>query len=211
MMTTSGKNSLDLLRLVAAALVLYSHQYALLGLPEPSFFGWTTFGGAGVSIFFFLSGMLVWSSWALDPDLQRFFVRRSLRISPALWVVVSCSVFLLGPVFSTLRGPDYFAAPETWRYLSTALLVGRHTLPGVFSDHPFPLAVKGSLWTLPVELRFLFSKWWFTGARVRVGTSASPLAFLSCSRVGSLLQPGTLSRNGLCVSNPEPGLHDETR
>lgn len=145
------KNSLDLLRLLAAAFVLFSHQYALMGLPEPSFLGWTTFGGAGVTIFFFLSGMLVWSSWARDPDLKRFFVRRSLRIFPALWVVVLGSVFLLGPAFSTLRWPDYFAASETWRYLSTALLLVRHTLPGVFADNPFPLAVNGSLWTLPVE------------------------------------------------------------
>jgi peptidoglycan/LPS O-acetylase OafA/YrhL len=54
-------NSLDFLRLIAAVLVLYSHQFALLGSTDPSFFGWTTFGGAGVTIFFFLSGMLVWS------------------------------------------------------------------------------------------------------------------------------------------------------
>jgi peptidoglycan/LPS O-acetylase OafA/YrhL len=145
------KNSLDLLRLVAATFVLYSHQYALLGLPEPSFFGWTSFGGAGVAIFFFLSGVLVWTSWERDPDLKRFFVRRSLRIFPALGVVVLCSVFLLGPVLSTLHLTDYFAASETWRYLSTVLLLVRHALPGVFADNPFPLVINGSLWTLPVE------------------------------------------------------------
>ncbi len=145
------KNSLDLLRFIAATFVLFSHQYALMGLPEPSFFGWTTFGGAGVSIFFFLSGMLVWSSWARDPDLANFFVRRSLRIFPALWLVVVFSIFLLGPAFSTLGLNDYFAASETWRYLSTALLLTRFSLPGVFADNPFPLAINGSLWTLPVE------------------------------------------------------------
>lgn len=151
MIGAGGKNSLDLLRLLAATFVLYSHQYALLGQPEPSFFGWTSFGGAGVTIFFFLSGLLVWSSWERDPDLTRFFVRRSLRIFPALWVVVFCSVFLLGPAFSTLGLTDYFAASETWRYLGNALLLVRHTLPGVFADNPFPMAVNGSLWTLPVE------------------------------------------------------------
>jgi len=69
-----GKNSLDLLRLVAATFVLFSHQYALLGQPESSFFGWISFGGAGGgTIFFFLSGVLVWSSWARDPDRGAFF------------------------------------------------------------------------------------------------------------------------------------------
>ncbi len=150
-MATAEKNSLDLLRLVAATFVLYSHQHALLGQPEPLFFGWTTFGGAGVTIFFFLSGMLVWTSWVRDPHWGRFFMRRSLRIFPALWVVVLGTAFVLGPVFSTLSVADYFAAQETWRYLSTAMMLIRHTLPGVFSDNPFPQAVNGSLWTLPVE------------------------------------------------------------
>ena len=145
------KNSLDLLRLVAATLVLYSHQHVLTGLAEPSFFGWNTFGGAGVTIFFFLSGLLVWSSWERDPDVRRFFIRRSLRIFPALWVVVLASVFLLGPLLSNLSVPAYFSDSLSWRYLSTALLLVRNVLPGVFVDNPYPLAVNGSLWTLPVE------------------------------------------------------------
>ena len=150
-MATAEKNSLDLLRLVAAIFVLYSHQHALLGQAEPTFFGWNTYGGVGVTIFFFLSGMLVWTSWARDPHWGRFFMRRSLRIFPALWVVVLGTAFVLGPVFSTLSVADYFADQETWRYLSTAMMLIRHTLPGVFSDNPFPQAVNGSLWTLPVE------------------------------------------------------------
>lgn len=151
MMPVVQKNSLDLLRLVAASLVLYSHQHALMGRAEPLFFGWTTFGGAGVTMFFFLSGMLVWSSWVRDEDLRRFFMRRSLRIFPALWLIVLVTVFLLGPVFSTLGLMDYWASSSSWRYLSTALLVVHHSLPGVFADNPFPAAVNGSLWTLPVE------------------------------------------------------------
>ncbi|MDO8287253.1 MAG: acyltransferase [Rhodoferax sp.] len=146
-----NKNSLDLLRLVAAAMVLYSHQYALLGLAEPSFLGWNTFGGAGVTIFFFLSGYLVWSSWDRDPHFWRFFQRRSLRIFPALWVVVLLSVFVLGPVVSVLSLRDYFASPMTWSYLGTAVLVPARILPGLFTANHFPLVVNGSLWTLPVE------------------------------------------------------------
>lgn len=150
-MTAAQTNSFDLLRLCAAALVLYSHQYALLGLAEPELLGWTSFGGVGVSIFFFLSGFLVWSSWARDPDLKRFFIRRSLRIFPALWLVVLVTVLVLGPVFSKLVASDYFSSFEAWRYLSTAVLVVWRGLPGVFADNPFPSAVNGSLWTLPVE------------------------------------------------------------
>ena len=150
-MASTEKNSFDLLRLVAATLVLFSHQFALLGEFEPSFLGLTTFGGAGVTIFFFLSGMLVWSSWDRDPDIGRFLARRSLRIFPALWVLVLLSVFIVGPAVSLLGLSEYFATTETWRYLSTAVMVIRHKLPGVFGDNPYPFVVNGSLWTLPVE------------------------------------------------------------
>ena len=145
------KNSFDLLRLFAAALVLYSHQYALLGLPGPELFDWTSYGGVGVSIFFFLSGFLVWSSWARDPDLKRFFIRRALRIFPALWFVVLLTVLVVGVFLSTLSAMDYLASSETWRYFSTALLVIRRELPGLFTGNPYPSAVNGSLWTLPLE------------------------------------------------------------
>ena len=150
-MAAPQRNSLDLLRLVAAMMVLYSHQFVLMGQADPSFLGLTTFGGAGVTVFFFLSGLLVWSSWDRDPHLLRFFTRRSLRIFPALWVLVVCSLLLLGPVYSTLSLSGYFSDAETRAYLSTAFLVPRYTLPGVFGDNPYARVVNGSLWTLPVE------------------------------------------------------------
>jgi peptidoglycan/LPS O-acetylase OafA/YrhL len=171
-MAEPQKNSFDLLRLFAAALVLYSHQHVLLGLAEPELFGWTTLGGVGVSIFFFLSGFLVWSSWARDPDFVRFFIRRSLRIFPALWFVVLFTAMVLGPLLSKLPVSDFFASSETWRYISTALLLVRRGLPGVFLDNPYPLAVNGSLWTLPVEF----------------------LCYVSVALIGGI---GLVSRNGL--------------
>ncbi len=145
------KNSLDALRLLAAAMVLYSHQFALLGLPEPRFTPWNSFGDAGVAIFFFLSGCLVWTSWARDPNPKRFFLRRSLRIFPALWVLCLVSVLVLGPLLSVLPASTYFGSLETWRYLGTAALVLSKTLPGLFPENAIPFVVNGSLWTLPVE------------------------------------------------------------
>lgn len=144
-------NSLDSLRLMAATMVLYSHQYALMGLTEPSFLGWNTFGGAGVTIFFFLSGFLVWNSWERDPNVRRFFIRRSLRIFPGLWAVCLLSVFVLGPCSSTMSVREYFESTSTWKYLENAFLVTAYTLPGLFPDNAMPFVVNGSLWTLPLE------------------------------------------------------------
>lgn len=144
-------NSLDLLRLTAAVMVLYSHQFSLVGLPEPSFLGLQSFGGAGVTIFFFLSGMLVWQSWVNDPDVRRFMVRRSLRIFPALLFVVLVTALVAGPLLSGLSWGNYFASESTWRYLGNAIFLRSQVLPGVFVSNPYPGIVNGSLWTLPVE------------------------------------------------------------
>lgn len=115
------------------------------------FFGWNTVGGLGVSVFFFLSGFLVWSSWARDPDVYRFFLRRALRIFPGLWMLVLPTVVVLGPLLTPLPLPSYFENPQTWRYLGNAFLWTGYTLPGVFVDNPYPATVNGSLWTLPIE------------------------------------------------------------
>mgnify|MGYP002776404545 CR=1 FL=1 len=73
------------------------------------------------------------------------------HIFPALAVLVMATVFCFGPVLTTLPITDYFASSDTWGYLSTAALLVRRGLPGVFVDNPYPQAVNGSLWTLPVE------------------------------------------------------------
>jgi peptidoglycan/LPS O-acetylase OafA/YrhL len=160
MSSPQSQNSLDLLRLLAAWMVLFSHQFALLGLPEPSFLGLNTFGGAGVAVFFFLSGSLVWSSWRRDPHWGRYLARRALRIFPALWLVVLLSVLVLGPLLTTWALPDYFSARETGRYWLNALLSIKYNLPGVFEGN-FLKAVNGSLWTLPAEfLSYLLVAIW---------------------------------------------------
>ena len=51
-MLNHPKNNIDFIRMVAALFVLYSHQHALMGLPEPSVLGAHSIGGFGVLVFF---------------------------------------------------------------------------------------------------------------------------------------------------------------
>ncbi|MDD2918623.1 acyltransferase [Rhodoferax sp.] len=171
-MAEPQKNSFDLLRLIAATFVLFSHEFAILGTGQPEVFAWTTLGGFGVSIFFFLSGFLVWTSWAQDPDLKRFFIRRSLRIFPALWVAVLLCLLILGLFQSSLSVVDYFESATTWRYLFAGVFGTPNELPGVFVQNPLPSVVNGSLWTLRVEC----------------------LCYVSVALLGSI---GLVSKNGL--------------
>jgi peptidoglycan/LPS O-acetylase OafA/YrhL len=148
------RNNFDVLRLLAASLVLFSHSYALTASPEPfaDLSGWT-FGEVGVVMFFAMSGFLIAKSWSDQPRLVPFAVKRALRLLPALVVAVTVVVFVVGPLFTTLPLSSYFSDPTTWVYWirSSVLITFAGKLPGVFETNPYPAAVNGSLWTLPVE------------------------------------------------------------
>ena len=161
--TDQHKNNFDFIRVFAAGLVLFSHQFALLGATEPGFFPGISFGSLGVCIFFSISGFLVCQSWLNDPHPLRFIARRFLRIWPALIVVTVLSALLLGPLISTRTPKEYFNSRETWDYFKNLLLIIKYQLPGVFDANPFPQAVNGSLWTIPVEVKWY---WLVLGAGV---------------------------------------------
>ncbi|MEK6370699.1 MAG: acyltransferase [Burkholderia gladioli] len=152
-MSQFPNNNFNSLRLIAAFLVLFSHQFALLGKPEPNI-GFHSLGGLGVLIFFSISGYLVAKSWQSDPSIPRFLAKRVLRIWPGLIVVTLISVFVLGPIMTTLPIAEYFSSPVTWKFLGTLKLTIRFDLPGVFAANPVQRAVNGSLWTLPLEFRW---------------------------------------------------------
>jgi peptidoglycan/LPS O-acetylase OafA/YrhL len=151
----SRDNNFDLLRLGAAIVVLASHCYPLTASGEDPLQRWTghTAGELGVTIFFAISGYLVTLSWLGDPEPRRFVARRGLRLLPALTVVAFLTAFVLGPAFTTLGLGAYLADPGPYLYAfrTSVLVTVAGTLPGLFFDNPFPNAVNGSLWTLPVE------------------------------------------------------------
>lgn len=147
-------NNFDVLRLFAAAIVLVSHSFFLAGVDDP-FGDWTgiTLGGLGVALFFAMSGFLILKSWSYRPVVGDFTRKRALRILPALWVAILLTTFVMGPIVTELSLVDYLLDPGTWRYaiLGCALITFGGVLPGVFEDNPYPDAVNGSLWTLPIE------------------------------------------------------------
>lgn len=146
-------NNFDFIRIVAALAVLYSHHFALTGQMEPSFFSLHSWGGAAVLVFFVVSGYLVTSSWYNDPNIIRFSWRRILRIWPALTLVVVCTVFILGPIVTSLPLQEYFTHRATYDYFYILRMNIVYVLPGVFETNPYALGVNGSLWTIPLEVR----------------------------------------------------------
>lgn len=150
-----------LLRHIAAALLIYSHSYALataargdsdiVALLLPGFYG----GKVAVLLFFAISGFLVTGSYLRHPHLLRFVGARVLRIYPAYVICLVLSLLATGLWFTRLSPAEFFATREAWSYLFHNLgLTGlRYTLPGAYDASGYPGVVNGSLWSLALEAR----------------------------------------------------------
>jgi peptidoglycan/LPS O-acetylase OafA/YrhL len=151
-------NNFNLLRFIAASMVLFSHCYPLTGhiADEPLTLAvtFTDFGTLGVIIFFAISGFLIAQSVTRSRSMLAFVKSRALRLLPALALSTAFCVFVIGPIATELPQGAYWIHPQTWRYLfHTIVLDPQVDLPGVFRHNPYPPpAVNGSLWTIPLEV-----------------------------------------------------------
>lgn len=146
------ENNFDAMRIIAALVVIFGHAHPLAAQPDPTLLG-NAVQSVAVKIFFVVSGFLVAKSWWSDPNIGRFLMRRGLRLFPALFVLLVLTVAVLGPVFTTLPLQEYIGSAGTARYFTyNMVLYPIYALPGLFADNPYPNAVNGSLWSLPVEV-----------------------------------------------------------
>ena len=110
-------NNFNLIRLLAALAVIFSHSVAVLGLPSSREFFFDHLGLSlaemAVDVFFVTSGFLVTGSLVNRGDVVAFLWARALRIYPAIWVMLVLTVFALAPALTTLPLADYLASPIT--------------------------------------------------------------------------------------------------
>jgi peptidoglycan/LPS O-acetylase OafA/YrhL len=146
-------NNFDVLRLAAAFAVLFIHCFPLTGSSVPNLAGLAAPLEQGVPVFFAISGFLIARSWLSEPTLITYAAKRALRLIPALVIAALFTSFVIGPAFTNLPLLAYLTDPTPYIYaLRCSILIPfQGTLPGVFVDNPYPNAVNGSLWTLPVE------------------------------------------------------------
>jgi len=168
-------NNFNLLRMVAASAVLVTHSFAIQsGDPANEPLRTTlgmSLGGIAVDVFFVASGFLVTASMLKRKSISDFARARVLRIYPAALVMCVLTVFLLGPLVTTVGLSQYFESFATWKHAAkcATLIAGvSFELPGVFASNPYPNAVNGSLWSMPWELRMyllLVLLWAVAGVR----------------------------------------------
>lgn len=158
-------NNFAILHFLGACMVVYGHQWALFGLAAPGWLG-NSVQTVGVKMIFVLTGYLITSSYQRDGRLGAFLKRRLIRIYPAL---TACLLFTALCLFSVSAAPASLYAKGAWRYLwQNFLLSPTYDLPGVFADNPYPGAINGSLWTMPIEvlLYFVVGALLWAGARL---------------------------------------------
>jgi len=150
-------NNFDLLRLIAASIVIWGHAPAIS--PSEAFsdpilknFGFDYLGSLAVKFFFFLSGLVVANSLLEKKNLSSYIFSRVFRIFPGLITCVLLTT-VCGGLISTLSLSDYFLNDATITYVkgSISFFDMSWVLPGVFEQN-VNHAVNGSLWTLPFEI-----------------------------------------------------------
>ncbi len=158
--TQDKNNNFNLLRLIAAVAVLFTHSFALTGRTsaEPVHAVTGLFAGdLAVNVFFITSGFLVTRSILTRKNITEFFWARVLRIYPALVIMVLFCAVLLGLLFTVLPAATYLSSSTVYQFIlnNGSLVAGRLVLalPGVFTATPYPAVVNGSIWTLQWEIR----------------------------------------------------------
>lgn len=211
-------NNFNLLRMIAATLVLFSHAFALSSgdigdEPLRETLG-LTWGVIAVDLFFVSSGFLVTGSLLARGSIAGFARARALRIYPGLAVSVLLTVFALGALATTLPLPAYLSDAQTLEFLlrNLSLVTGiAHALPGVFEGNPMRALVNSSLWTLPYEIGMyaaLAGLWLLAGrSPARLARLMALIAVLAIAtqigshflwRDSSLLRLGAMFMTGAC-------------
>ena len=161
-------NSLNLFRLVLAALVLFSHAFYIAGVPGSPAFNGENLGGWAVAGFFVVSGFLITRSRFRTPA-GAFLVHRIARIFPAFLVCIVVTAFVFAPLALLLQGrglDGFLTTPVTpFQYIwgNITLYVHQYSIGTTLADVPYPDAWNGSLWTLFFEF-FCYAITWGLGA-----------------------------------------------
>ncbi len=146
------ENNLDFIRLLAAAQVAVLHTAEFMFADKTNTFFFDALRlFPGVPIFFFISGYLISKSYEVSPSLGIYSINRTLRIFPALIVVVFINIIM---VWST-----GYLAESGASFKDVALLFFAKTSFLQFYNPDFMRAfgdgvLNGSLWTICVELQF---------------------------------------------------------
>ncbi len=97
----------DILRIIAALMVFSIHLFIFVpGLPE-ALCDILSNGSYGVSIFFVMSGFLIFNSLDRSKSLKEYYIKRISRILPAYYAILIVGIVLWGAVLGQMPSDTY--------------------------------------------------------------------------------------------------------
>jgi peptidoglycan/LPS O-acetylase OafA/YrhL len=158
----------DVIRLVAAASVIFSHAFLIsdgTDRNEPVLrLTGNILGIYGVFVFLIISGFLVTNSLRNSVSLRDFAWKRFLRVFPALGVCALVSAFLISPFFSEIGAREYLSSLYGPKYIIKVMSLYDVTeIPTVRlyeqDLHRLCYIINGSLWTIASEIYCYLILW----------------------------------------------------
>ena len=143
----SKNNNFDIIRLFAAFQVMFSHINAYF-FNEPIQLPFLLSNLPGVPIFFFISGFLVSLSFENSSNTKLFFIKRILRIYPALIVCTIFSVFSL-----YIASYNFSLDLEFLKWFISQVSFLQFYKPEFLKLYGMG-SINPSLWSISVELSF---------------------------------------------------------
>lgn len=179
-------NSLNMFRLILAALVLIAHSYYIIGAGEGPQLHGENLGGWAVAGFFVLSGFLITRS-RLRTEPGAFLLHRIARIYPAFLACLVVTAFVFAPIaalleYGTLTGfLSTAVTPLQYVWTNLTLYIDSYSIGTTLQSVPYPGAWNGSLWTLFYEFFSYILVWLLGGLALfrRSATLASMVFALS--------------------------------
>lgn len=167
-----GDNSFDLIRLLAAIIVMLSHSFRHFGIDKPVWSLCFTDGSVGVITFFTLSGYFIFASWETRGDMGfiRWIYNRLLRIYP-LYIFIFFVIILLD---SLLIGVKF---DGTWDFVGIFL---RWLCIRIYEPIQGGGINNGVVWTLKNQILFYLLVPLMYGTLKRMKKSSWIILIIGC-------------------------------
>lgn len=164
-------NSLNMFRLILAAMVLFAHSWYIAGQGVGPQLHGENLGGWAVAGFFVLSGFLITRSrFRTGPG--DYLLHRIARIFPGFLVCLVVVAFGFAPVAALLEHgtlAGFLSTPVTpleYIWGNSALHINHYTIGTTLDTVPYPGAWNGSLWTLYYEFLCYVAVWLLGGLAI---------------------------------------------
>lgn len=146
----SRNNCFDLLRLLAAIMVVVYHHAGFMRIKIFNPSDYLPLESIWVQIFITISGFLVTKSFMTSKGFDQYLFKRCLRIFPALILCSFVVVYFILPFWESNPFGFVFSYKTLYSFVNMAMMHGIN-ISGVESPYGFQTIVNPPLWTLPYE------------------------------------------------------------